>query len=216
MNGQPNSAGGPHSTLTPEPPGWNLRTGLATTSLVMGILGLIACPVVGLAAFVTGIIALLHIRREPSRYGGRGMAISGMTCGGISAFVIGPFMLLIILPILRDARDSTRRLACAVRLQSISTALTIYGSDYEGQGVPTIARLVELDLLDSKMTRCPNAPVPNYVIHRVMQDGLPDDAVLVSEPKSNHEQKGGNVLRADRQIQFMGGAEYDRMLERSR
>lgn len=73
---------------------------LAVISLIMGVssvlvgwccsLGLLLSP----AAIITGIIALMQIKKDPQRNGGRGMAIGGIVAG--SVFLAGYVLFIII------------------------------------------------------------------------------------------------------------------------
>jgi hypothetical protein len=74
---------------------------LAVASLICGIisitLGLICGgPVLGVAAIVLGIIALLQIKNDPRRYGGKGLAIIGIITGSLW-ILFGIFFLLIMI-----------------------------------------------------------------------------------------------------------------------
>jgi hypothetical protein len=58
---------------------------LAIISLVLGILS-VCCyisPLTGIAALITGFLALKNIKADPNTYGGRGLAIAGMITGGV-------------------------------------------------------------------------------------------------------------------------------------
>src|SRR6476660_3617179 len=85
-----------HSTsLPPASPGYNSlnqaeegqKKGLAIFSLVLGILSFLTFGLLGVGA-ITGIIlavvAMRRVKREPWKYGGRGMAIAGLTLSIIS------------------------------------------------------------------------------------------------------------------------------------
>jgi len=181
----------------------------------MGILGMIACPITGLAAVVTGIISIVRASREPIRYGGRGMAIAGLVCGAVGAFCIGPMLLAIFLPSLSRARELSRRLVCATHMQSIGTAMLIYESDYPNQGLPTLQRLVELDMISAKEILCPivRSGQPNYVLVAA-PDRASSDVVAVYEPKTNHLGEGGNVLFADGKVTFAKAPAFDDMIRK--
>ena len=59
--------------------------GLAIASLVCGIVGLFCCGLVtGIPAIVMGIMAMNKEKSDPTRYGGKGMAIGGIVLGGLS------------------------------------------------------------------------------------------------------------------------------------
>src|SRR5206468_3106400 len=65
------------------------NNGFCVASLVLGIIGIPAfCSVVTpLPAIVFGIIGYVQTTKEGSQSSGRGMAIAGMVCGGIGAFL---------------------------------------------------------------------------------------------------------------------------------
>src|SRR5215813_13882503 len=63
------------------------RTGLATISLVLGIFSFLTLGLLEIGAtagVVTGVIALSRLRRDPARYGGYYLALSGVILSGIS------------------------------------------------------------------------------------------------------------------------------------
>ena len=63
---------------------------LAIVSLVLGIISLCCyvSPVTGLAALITGFMAMKKANNDPANYGGKGLAIAGMITGGIF-FLVG-------------------------------------------------------------------------------------------------------------------------------
>lgn len=63
---------------------------LAIVSLVLGIVSLCCyvSPITGLAAVVTGFMAMKNANNQPDVYGGKGLAIAGMVVGGLF-FVVG-------------------------------------------------------------------------------------------------------------------------------
>ena len=82
------------STLPPGPPldatpiGYatppDARNGLAVAALVLGILGLVLmCFPVGLVGLILGIVALVRANALPA-HKGRGLAIGGIVCSGVS------------------------------------------------------------------------------------------------------------------------------------
>jgi hypothetical protein len=91
----------PQPVWGPQPPfaGPKLQQGLATTSLVLGIVsvtigwccyfGVLTSPI----AIALGLYALAQIKNEPTKYGGRPLAIGGIIAGSLY-FV---FIALIIL-----------------------------------------------------------------------------------------------------------------------
>jgi hypothetical protein len=84
--------------------------GLAITSLVLGIVSIplafcygFGVPL-GIAAFITGLIARRQIRDSAGTQGGDGMALAGMIMGGIiTALLILAIFTIVILSLLGPA-----------------------------------------------------------------------------------------------------------------
>jgi hypothetical protein len=76
---------------------------IAIASLVFGLLsitfGLITCsgPVLGLIAIGLGIFALVQIKNDPRRFGGKGLAIGGIAVGSLWIVFILFWVLLFII-----------------------------------------------------------------------------------------------------------------------
>lgn len=125
----PTQVGGPvtmqYSNQTFEKP----AQGMAVTSLVMGILSVISCPVLlAIPGLITGIIALVRNNREPHRHGGRGMAIAGIVTSCIGLVVV-PVLGAIMLPALSRARGLAKRTVCAANMRGLGQAMYIYAQD---------------------------------------------------------------------------------------
>ena len=75
----------------PPPPAYPIRPqqSLPVTSLILGIasttlglccyFGILTAPI----AIVLGIVSLVQIKNDPTKYGGKGMAIGGIITGGL-------------------------------------------------------------------------------------------------------------------------------------
>lgn len=79
---------------------------LPTVSLILGILSfmLFCCyggfPL-GIAALITGYLGMNNANNDPTKYGGRGMAIAGLILGAISIFSSIIFIIFAILGSIR-------------------------------------------------------------------------------------------------------------------
>jgi len=68
---------------------------MAVVSLIMGILGWTALPLIGsVAAIITGHLARAEIRRRPLELEGDGMVLAGLILGWI--IVIGSLLALVV------------------------------------------------------------------------------------------------------------------------
>lgn len=69
--------------------------GLATTSLVLGIVGPLFCGVGSVVALVLGVVALRQIDASQGWQTGRGQAVAGIVLGGIVTALLAGWMLLV-------------------------------------------------------------------------------------------------------------------------
>ncbi|HEY8186087.1 MAG TPA: DUF4190 domain-containing protein [Pyrinomonadaceae bacterium] len=88
--------------LPPPPPAYPVvpQQSLAVASLVLGIIsitlgwccsfGILTAPV----AIVMGIVALVQIKNDPMKYGGKGFAIGGLVTGGL--YIVGFIAIMIL------------------------------------------------------------------------------------------------------------------------
>lgn len=110
------------------PPPQDVRNGMAIAALVLGILGVVTCfPLFGLLGLIFGIIAVVRANALPL-HPGRGMAIAGICCGGVSLLML-PLMIAILLPSLSRAREITKRAVCASNLRGIGQGMKVYAND---------------------------------------------------------------------------------------
>jgi len=69
----------------------NLKIGLATTAMVLGIVNLIPCLSVFVVPLIAGLVisgvALNQIKKHPHEYGGKPMAVYGLVLNIVAAVV---------------------------------------------------------------------------------------------------------------------------------
>jgi type II secretory pathway pseudopilin PulG len=114
------------------------RKGLALWSMILGILGLptVGCAVVGaLTSIVLGIVALSKASKNPTEYGGKGMAITGIVTS-VVGLTVAPFMIGIIaaiaVPSLLRARVSANEASALGDIRSMVTAEMSYAASNGG------------------------------------------------------------------------------------
>ena len=116
---------GPYDQGMPAEPAEKPRSGLATGSLVVGLISLPAncvCvgPLLGLVAVVLGAISLFLSGSDPRRHGGRGKAIGGIVTGGVS--------MLTVIAMWQFAQPMMRFGAVVFDFQNIADAVQTYDS----------------------------------------------------------------------------------------
>ncbi len=112
------------------------RKGLATSSLILGLLGSLCLgPIAGIPAVILGHLALRRARRDPAAHGGKGVAIAGLTLGYVS-FVVGlamfAFLLTLAVPTFRRERAEAREATCVAQLQRLHLATQRYAAEHQG------------------------------------------------------------------------------------
>jgi hypothetical protein len=103
---------------TPQVPVAAKTSGLATASLVLGLLGLCLSVLAGLPAIILGIVALVKISGSQGRLRGTGFAITGLVFGCLST-LCGPALLL---PAVQAVREAARRNASGNSLRQMGLA----------------------------------------------------------------------------------------------
>jgi hypothetical protein len=108
-------------------------SGLAITSLVLGICGIVLClgPIAGIPAVICGHIAHSKIKRSGGAMTGSGAATAGLITGYISiAMVVVTAMLAAIaIPNFVKARKQAFYSVCQINLQTIQEAKEAWARD---------------------------------------------------------------------------------------
>lgn len=105
----------------------NKRKGLAIASLVLGILSLPTLGLLGVGALLgitLGIFALMRAKREPSEYGGQGLAIGGIVASVLSLTLAVPIGIVaaIAIPNLLAARRAANEGSAIYNLRKLVEA----------------------------------------------------------------------------------------------
>ena len=116
---------------SPYSQGRKLRSGLATASLVLGILGVFSLGILligSVIGLILGIRAVLKANREPYVYGGKGVAIGGIVANSFGILTIVPVALIaaIAIPNLLMARMSANEASAIGHLRTLATAEATY------------------------------------------------------------------------------------------
>jgi len=133
----PNYGATGSADASPYAQGRKLRSGLATASLVLGILGVLSLGIL-LIGSVIGIIlgarAVLKANREPHVYGGKGVAIGGIVANSFAILTIVPVALIaaIAIPNLLMARMAANEASAIGNLRTVATAEATYQATVGG------------------------------------------------------------------------------------
>ena len=111
------------SNALPPIPSGPRTSGMAITSLVLGVSSFVLWILTGIPAVVLGTIALVRINRSNGRLKGDGLAIAGIVTGGVTSVMIVPIMIALLLPAVQAAREAAYRQVSINNLHQMSHAL---------------------------------------------------------------------------------------------
>ena len=145
-------------------------SGLAITSLVLGILGI--CGITALVGLIMGIVALVRINRSGGRLSGQGLAIAGICVSGFMLLVSIPFMAGLTLPALARARHRAQvfsqstpqqrmqTIQCVTNMKQLGLAVRVYAVDHNDQLPPsaTWCDAIQSNIDSPKVFQCPSEP----------------------------------------------------------
>lgn len=106
--------------------------GLAITSFVLGLLGMLCLGLIsGLPAIVCGHVAHGRARRDPARYGGGGFAIAGFILGYCSIFAT-IILAALFLPAFARAKHRAQSIHCISNMKQIGLSFKVWELDHHG------------------------------------------------------------------------------------
>ena len=105
-------------------------SGFAIASLVLGIVGVLCMPFIGVLALIFGILGLREVARAEPSMGGRGLAIAGTVLGSLGTLLTMLLAVGIIMGAIEGARESAARLASVTPPQYPR----VIGGGYSGSG----------------------------------------------------------------------------------
>jgi type II secretory pathway pseudopilin PulG len=142
-----------HPQPTPAP---RSTSGLAVTSLVLGIFSLFSLGLTGIPAVICGHIARSNIKKSSGTLSGDGLAIAGLVTGYFGFLFIGIAVLAgIALPVFSSVQDRAAATKCLSNAQQIALSCRLYASDHDGNYPQTLEQLVPDYLPDNHIFTCP-------------------------------------------------------------
>jgi hypothetical protein len=124
---RPPPAPGPAPVTTPLSAGSAKTSGMAVTSMVLGILGF-CTMLTSLIGLPLGIISLVKIKGSGGRLQGQGFALAGIITSGLSLLML-PFFAAMMLPALSKAKQRAQSIQCVSQMKQLALGLRMYASD---------------------------------------------------------------------------------------
>jgi len=144
-------------TLSTAPPAAPAKmSGMAVTSLVLGILGMFTCGITALVGLILGIIAMVKVKNSGGRLGGNGIALAGVIVSGIFLLMI-PIFAALMLPALAAAKQRAQSINCVSNEKQLATGVRMYSSDNKDQLPPaaTWCDAIRTYVGSEKIFQCP-------------------------------------------------------------
>lgn len=177
-------------------------SGLATASLVLGILSPLTCLITALPAIICGIIGLVKISSSKGRLKGIGFAVTGIALPIVVLPVVA-MALAVTMPALAKAKQMAQRVVCSANMKGLSMAIMVYADDYEGR-FPTADQWCDLLMehadVSNRSLQCPISPEGSfsYAFNRNLDglttDKVDPDVVMLFESEPGRNMTGGPEL----------------------
>ena len=195
----------PPLSATP-PPVPSKTSGLAVTSLVLGILGVFTCGLTALFGLILGIIAMIKVSNSRGALRGGGIALAGIIVSGIFLFMI-PIFAAMLLPALAAAKQKAQAINCVVNEKQLALAVKIYSDDNTNCFPPaaTWCDAIKDDVGSEKTFKCVAANSSgrcDYAFNARL-DGLDEskvapNTVMIFESAGGWNANGGRELMIDK------------------
>jgi hypothetical protein len=183
-------------------------SGLAITSLVLGVLGF--CGITALVGLILGIVALVKINRSGGRLSGQGLAIAGICVSGfmlllVLLFIIPPFMAVLTQPVPAGAKSKAQIINCMNNVKQLTLGVMIYANANHDQCPPadTWCDSIRKNVGSEKVFICPAASLGSrchYAFNRklggvpIAKITNPAQTVMIFEADGGWNASGGREL----------------------
>lgn len=157
-------------------PAWQVAPQPQRTSgkAIGALVASIICGIGSIVGIVLGSLALRDVRRSNGTVGGSGLAITGITLGGLGLLAT-PFLLAIALPVFLHQRDTATRNELRDVLRNAATAEESYWTDHQTYTTSVEALRGEgLEVPEAIALHVARADASLYCIE-ALHDDLPDE-----------------------------------------
>jgi prepilin-type processing-associated H-X9-DG protein len=130
-------------------------SGLAVSSLVLGVLGVFTCGITALVGLILGIIAMVKVSNSRGALRGGGIALAGVIVSGIFLFMI-PILAAMLLPALAVAKQKAQTINCVNNEKQMAIAVRLYSDAHTNQlpHAATWCDAIKTDVGSEKVFKC--------------------------------------------------------------
>jgi prepilin-type processing-associated H-X9-DG protein len=179
--------------------------GLATASLVFGLLGFCTVGLSGIVGLILGIRANRKIRDSHGQLGGSGMATAGIIVSAIMLAGILPMAAIfgaILFPIIMASQEKSKQTTCANNLKHLSSALMAYNTDWSGRYPPKDAwcdatipyiKNIQKDFVCPSLPNARSGYAYNKAMNKISDADIdrPSYSVMLFDSSGGWNQSGG-------------------------
>ncbi|MGA2854570.1 MAG: DUF4190 domain-containing protein [Verrucomicrobiota bacterium] len=177
-------------------------SGMAVTSLVLGILGVFTCGITALFGLILGIIAMVKVKNSGGKLKGGGLALAGTIVSGIFLFMI-PIFAAMMLPALGAAKQKAMEINCVNNVKQLALAIRIYSGDNKDKFPPaaTWCDAIKTYAGSEKIFKCPAANSSsrsdyafNAKLDGIEESKIDPQTVMIFESDGGWNANGGSEL----------------------
>jgi Domain of unknown function (DUF4190)/GYF domain 2 len=178
-------------------------SGMAITSLVLGILGIATCGLTVLLSapvgLILGIVAMNKIGKNPGQLRGKGLALAGIIMSSLT-FLLIPIFAALLLPAFAAARQKAQEINCLNNEKQLALAIRVYSSDNTNHFPPAVTwcDAIKTSVGSETVFKCPAANASSrcdYAFNAKL-DGLDEgnidpQTVMIFESDAGWNASGG-------------------------
>ncbi|HKW29710.1 MAG TPA: DUF4190 domain-containing protein [Verrucomicrobiae bacterium] len=137
-------------------------SGMAITSLVLGILGIVTCGITVLLSapvgLILGIVAMNKIGKSSGQLRGKGLALAGVIMSSLT-FLLIPIFAAMLLPALAAAKQKAQEINCINNEKQLALAVRIYSGDNTNHFPPAVkwCDAIKTSVGSETVFKCPAA-----------------------------------------------------------
>jgi hypothetical protein len=184
----------PASSMRPVGSPAPTTSGLAVTSLVLGILSITILPILpAIPAVICGHVARAKIKQSAGALAGSGLALAGLITGYLGlSFIFLAFLAGLALPVFAQVQVRAKETQSLSNAKQIALACQLYALENKGNFPQTLEELVPVYLPDRKTLVCPlsGPTVPiGYEYFGGKQTDPPETVLLASKALSKGKRR---------------------------
>lgn len=199
------------------------NSGLAITSMILGIIGFVTCGITAPLGLVLGIISLIQVNRNKETVTGQSYAVAGIVTSALAFFMI-PIMAAILFPVFAKGREAARTATCISNANKIGMAMVMYSKDND-DNYPVAGNWtdsISSTLTDKASLICPSAQSDQtgYAMNKKLS-GMslnmlqnPPDTIMNFDSTPGDNPNGGIELLPNPARHMMPRSREERRIER--